>query len=95
MNGEILVREMAATEQEFRRVLEFAFPRDVTERDGKLLVTGEGAAMEIGLTSLPPRVIARLCLPRLVVRIRFTDGAPEQRQALLARMDRAMQRGGG
>jgi hypothetical protein len=29
------------------------------------------------------------------VHIRFTAGSPEKQQAMLARMDRAMQRGGG
>jgi hypothetical protein len=51
--------------------------------------------MEIAIAPLPPRVIALLRLPRLEVRIRFTAGTTEQQQAMLARMDRAMQRGGG
>jgi len=95
MTGEILVRDMATTEQEFRSALAFAFPQGVTESDGVLLVAHAGAAMEISLAPLPPRVIALLRLPRIEVRIRFTAGTTEQQQAMLTRMDRAMQRGGG
>jgi hypothetical protein len=95
MSDEILVRDMATTEREFRSGLAFAFPRDVTECDGAFHVEHAGAAMEIVLAPLPPRVIALLRLPRLEVLIRFTAGTPEQRAAMLARMDRAMQRGGG
>lgn len=95
MGDEMLVRDMATTEREFRHGLDFAFPEGVTVRDGVLLVAYAGAAMEIVLAPLPPRVIALLRLPRLEVRIRFTAGTAVQRQAMLARMDRALQRGGG
>lgn len=95
MSDERLVRDMATTEREFRNGLVFAFPEGVTERDGAFHVAYAGAAMEITLAPLPPRVIALLRLPRLDVRIRFTAGTPEQRSAMLTRMDRAMQRGGG
>jgi hypothetical protein len=95
MAEEILVRDMATTEKEFRGGLAFAFPQGVTEREGVFRVVHAGAAMEIGIAPLPPRVIALLSLPRLEVRIRFTAGTPEQQQVMLARMDRAMQRGGG
>jgi hypothetical protein len=95
MSDERLVRDMATTEREFRNGLTFAFPQGVTERDGVFHVAHAGAAMEIALAPLPPRVIALLRLPRLEVRIRFSAGTPVQQQAMLARMDRALQRGGG
>jgi len=95
MSDEMLVRDMATTEREFRSGLAFAFPEGVTERGGTFHVAYAGAAMEITLAPLPPRVIALLRLPRLEVRIRFAAGTTEQQQAMLARMDRAMQRGGG
>lgn len=95
MSDEMLVRDMATTEREFRHGLDFAFPEGVTAHDGVLLVAHAGAAMEIALAPLPPRIIALLRLPRLEVRIRFTAGTAVQQQAMLARMDRAMQRGGG
>ncbi len=95
MPNDTMVREMAATEKEFRHGLAFAFPQGVTERAGSFHVVHAGAAMEIAIAPLPPRIIALLRLPRLDVRIRFTAGTPEQQQEMLARMDRAMQRGGG
>ncbi|MEW6514261.1 MAG: hypothetical protein AB1443_09680 [Pseudomonadota bacterium] len=95
MTDERLVRDMATTEQEFRQGLLFAFPEGVTEAAGMFRIDYAGAAMEIVIAPLPPRVIALLRLPRLEVRIRFTAGTTEQQQAMLARMDRAMQRGGG
>lgn len=95
MSDEIPVRDMATTEREFRQGLAFAFPQGVSEQDGVIRVIQGEAAMEVLVAPLPPRVIAALRLPRLEVRIRFTAGTPEQRSAMLARMDRALQRGGG
>lgn len=95
MTEEILVRDMATTERELRQGLLFAFPAGVTERDGMFRVDYAAAAMEIRTAPLPPRVIALLTLPRLEVRIRFTEGTPQQQRSMLERMDRALQRGGG
>ncbi|MDP1654212.1 MAG: hypothetical protein Q8L56_15960 [Rhodocyclaceae bacterium] len=95
MSNGTMIREMAATEHEFRHGLTFAFPQGVTEHDGAFHVVHAGAAMEIVTEPLPPRIIAALRLPVLSVRIRFTAGTPERQQEMLARMDRAMLRGGG
>ena len=95
MADEILVRDMATTEQEFRSGLLFAFPEGVSEETGLFRIDYAGASMEIHTKPLPPRVIALLRLPRLEVRIRFTAGTVEQQRGMLARMDRALQRGGG
>jgi len=95
MSNDTLIREMAATEKEFRRGLAFAFPQGVTERGGSLHVVYAEATMEIITEPMPPRVIAALHLPVLHVQIRFIAGTPERQQEMLARMDRAMQRGGG
>jgi hypothetical protein len=90
-----LEREMSASRGEFLHGLRLAFPQGVEEA-GALLKVGDGdAAMEIALTPLPDRRIALLRLPNMKVHIRFTAGSPEKQQAMLARMDRAMQRGGG
>jgi len=90
-----LEREMSASRAEFVHGLRLAFPQGVEEA-GALLKVGDGdAAMEIALSPLPDRVIALLRLPRLQVSIRFVAGTPAQQRAMLARMDRAMQRGGG
>ncbi|MBI5784267.1 MAG: hypothetical protein HZA64_02325 [Rhodocyclales bacterium] len=88
-------REVWATPAEFRHGLAMAFPDAVREENCLFKVIDRRAAMEIALTELPPRVIALLAMPRMKVRISMTAGTPEQRQAMLARMDRAMQRGGG
>lgn len=90
-----LEREMSASRAEFLHGLRLAFATGV-EDAGALLKVGDGeAAMEISLTPLPDRTIALLRLPNMRVQIRFTAGSPEKQQAMLARMDRAMQRGGG
>lgn len=95
MPDDILVREMAATEKEFRHGLAFAFPQGVSEEDGIIHVAQGAAAMEIALEILPHRHIAALRLPALRVRIRFTAGLPARQREMLAHLDRVMQRGGG
>jgi hypothetical protein len=88
-------REVWATRAEFRHGLALAFPDSVSESGGALRVVDRQAAMTVALTELPPRRIALLNMPRLQVLIRMTAGTPDQRRAMLLRMDRAMQRGGG
>ncbi|MDO8959269.1 MAG: hypothetical protein Q7U85_06010 [Rhodocyclaceae bacterium] len=90
-----LEREVSAHPKEFRHGLLLAFPGCVTEDSGTLRVADGPAAMEIFLTPKAPRVIAALRLPTLQVRIRFTAGTSAQQKEMLARMDRAMHRGGG
>ncbi|MDP3033434.1 MAG: hypothetical protein Q8N33_15285 [Rhodocyclaceae bacterium] len=90
-----LEREVSAHPGEFLHGLQLAFPDCVIEDDGILRVNPGPAAMEIILTPLAPRVIAALRLPKLQVNIRFTAGTAAEQQAMLARMDRAMHRGGG
>lgn len=91
-----LERDMAATPREFMHGLRLAFPAGIEEQaEGRVRVESGGACLDIAFTILAPRVIALLQLPRLHVALRFTAGTPAQQQALLARMDLAMQRGGG
>jgi hypothetical protein len=92
---ETIEREVWTTPEEFRHGLGLAFPGRVTERDGILCVDDGQATMEIALEIMTPRVIALLNLPRMKVSLRMTAGSPEQRTAMLARMDLAMHRGGG
>lgn len=87
--------QMGATPQELCRALRLAFPGGVSGGGSILHVTYQGAAMEIALQPLPPRILGALRLPRLAVRIRFIDGTPEQRQAMWARLELALRRGGG
>lgn len=92
---ETIEREVWTTPKEFRHGLYLAFPDRVTERNGLLRVDDGQAAMEIALQEMTPQVIALLRLPRMKVSLRMTAGSKEQRAAMLARMDRAMHRGGG
>lgn len=92
---ETIEREVWATPAEFRRGLALAFPGHVVERNGLLCADDGQAAIEIALEVLPPQTIALLQLPRMKVSIHGTAGTPEQRKAMIARMDLAMQRGGG
>lgn len=90
-----LEREMSASRAEFLHGLRLAFPQGVEEA-GALLKVGDGdTAMAIEIAPLPDLAIALLRLPRIRVAIRFTAGTPERQRAMLARMDRALQRGGG
>jgi len=88
-------REVWTTPAEFRRALAMAFPGRVADRAGRLCVEDGQAAMEVSLQPLPPHDIALLRMPRLKVSLRGTAGTPDQFKAMVARMDRAMQRGGG
>jgi hypothetical protein len=90
-----LDREVAASPREFLHGLRLAFPGGVEETAGRIRVNDGQALMDIVLTPLPDRRIARLRLPNMWVRIRFAGGSPDAQQAMLARMDQAMQRGGG
>jgi hypothetical protein len=92
---ETIEREVWATPDEFRHGLELGFPGRVTGSEGNLRADDGQAGMAIALEVLAPRRIALLNLPRMKVSIHMTAGTPEQRQAMLARMDLAMQRGGG
>jgi hypothetical protein len=90
-----LERDVSASVGEFVHGLKNAFPGALT--GGPLLfhASRNGAAMEIELTPRADRVIGGLALPSLTVCIRFIDGNTQAQAALLAHMDRAMQRGGG
>jgi hypothetical protein len=92
--ADTIEREVWTTPAEFRHGLALAFPDSVTETSETLRVAAPQASMEIALEVMAPRRIALLVMPRLKVSIRLT-GTSEQRRALLARMDLAMQRGGG
>jgi hypothetical protein len=95
MPAAVLEREVSASVAEYARGLENAFPGSLS--GGPLTFTGraKGAAVEVELTPQAPRIIGGLALPTLIVRIRFTQGDADAQSALLAHMDRAMQRGGG
>ena len=88
-------REVSATRGAFLHGLRLAFPHSLTETDEGARVCEQTAAMEIAIAPGPDRQIALLRLPTVRVRIRFVAGSAEDQRAMLARMDAAMQRGGG
>lgn len=91
----VLERLVTASPQEFERGLRTAFPDAVQGGPEWFRATYEGTVMEVELTPRAPRVLGRLALPVLAVRIRFPVAGAGERAAMLARMDRAMHRGGG
>jgi hypothetical protein len=88
-------REISATPAEFAHGLRNAFAAAVVGGPLHFEIVGDQASMRIELEPGPDREIALLRLPTLVARIRFTAGTQQARQAMLRRMDLAMQRGGG
>ena len=90
------VREIGATTAEFERGLRLAVPAGVSVcPPASLRVVRYGVVLEIELTAQPERRLGLFCLPVLQARYRFVAGDVPARAALLAHIDRAMQRGGG
>lgn len=90
------VREVGATPAEFERGLRLALPDGVSMVEpGRLRADDGCAVLEVELREMPERCIGLFRLPVLHARLRFTAGDPAARTALLARIDLAMQRGGG
>ena len=91
-----LEREMAASPAEFERGLRLGAPEGVESLgNGRYRVRQGETRLEIRITPKGERRIAALCLPLLHVVYQFQAGAQPQRRRLLARLDQAMQRGGG
>lgn len=93
---EYFERDMGTTVAEWLAAL----PRAVGEH--AFSVTGEQAKVQMGsglLTicwqPLPPRVIALLHMPRLMVVFSFDNVLEAERQAFMKRFDLSTQRGGG
>jgi hypothetical protein len=95
MRSDMLEREVSATPEEFRRSLDLAFTGLIVATGNLLCVDDGHAAMEITLATGVPRVVAAITLPTLHVTIGFSRGTLAEQAAMLARMDLAMQRGGG
>lgn len=90
-----LERDVSSTLAEYAHGLRLAFPDGVSGGPTDFQVTDGRAQLEIHLEPGPDRVIALMRLPTLTARLHFTGGTPEERNALLHRMDLAMRRGGG
>lgn len=90
------VREVGATLAEFERGLRLAVPGCVSvPASGCLRVERDNVMLEVDIAALPERRLGLFRLPVLQARYRFLSGDVPARAALLAHLDRAMQRGGG
>jgi len=89
-------REMGCTEDEWLRWL----PDAIGEHYWKLQAHSAGVRIGDGALGLTwaagePRVIALMCMPRLLVNFRFAGLDETQRYVFMKRFDLYMQRGGG
>lgn len=89
-------REVGATEAEFARSLQQALPGGVEVLGGGQFRVRDGeVCLHIAIMPGAVRRIGLFALPVLAAQYRFESGAQPDRAALIARLDRAMQRGGG
>ena len=86
---------MSSTAGEFQRAMVKTFGDAVTEEGGGLLVVDGNVRLHFALISETPRQIGALQLCALRVVISVQGGDEEAVSNLLARIDRATQRGGG
>jgi hypothetical protein len=86
---------MSSTPGEFRRALFTAFGDAVSEDGCGLLVTDGGVRLHFALRSENPQRVGALQLCTLRVEITVRQGDEAAASALLDRVDRATQRGGG
>ncbi len=92
----VIERVVSATPAAFARDLAAAWPGVVCSPDGTAFSVRDGAlALDIELVALPARRLGALVLPQVRATYRFSGGDAAARAALLARLDRAMQCGGG
>lgn len=89
-------REMGCTEAEWLGWLPAAIGGHPYQlRPGAVQITLPGGALAIDWTVGPPRVIALLRMPRLLVAFRFEQLDADARYTFMKRFDLYMQRGGG
>ncbi len=90
-------REMSGTPAEFLRILRWLFPESVTaSADSRTIeLSEEGLVVEFRLLPLPPRKIALLEIERMQLDIDLRAGDAAALPGLMAKIDRATQRGGG
>lgn len=93
---ETFAREVGASTDEFARSLHAAHPGAIeTTAPNTYRLTDGDVVLEVAAHPLPARRLGLFKLPVLDVRYRFLAGDNTRRAALIARLDRAMQRGGG
>lgn len=89
-------RDMACTVAEWLQALPAAIgAHPCALQDGAARVALGHGVLALRWVVLPPRVIARMRLPRLLVRFEFQDVPPAERIAFMQRFDLYTQRGGG
>lgn len=86
---------MNSTPGEFRRALVQAFGDAVSATAGGVLLSADGVCLHFALTSQRPTQIGALQIANLHVEISVQHGDEASARELLARVDRATQRGGG
>lgn len=92
---DVLVRDVTSTLQEFDASLRQAAPGAVHGESPTYLVSDGEVRLRIEIVPGAERRIGPVRLPTLIVTYRFMQGTASSQQALLARLDRAMHRGGG
>lgn len=89
-------RRVTATPQEFARDLRQAWPEVVADAGGLRFSLHEGGqVLDIAIEPAGVRRLGLFKLPQLIVHYRFGPGEEPSRRALLVRLDRGMQKGGG
>lgn len=86
---------MNSTSSEFRRAMVQAFGAAVSEDASGVLLSVDGVQLHFALFSEAPRNIGALQIAMLRVDISVRHGDATAANKLLARVDRATQRGGG
>lgn len=93
---EELERELGASVAEFERDLNKAWPDGVSAvAPGHYRLHDGALQLDIHVEPVGVRRIGLLAIPRLAARYVFAGADEGARRSLLARLDRAMQRGGG
>jgi hypothetical protein len=86
---------MTGSAAEFSRALRQAFGEAATETGDGVRLVADGASLHFAVTDAPPLRLGALRLERLRVEVRVEAGDLAAAGRLLARADRATQRGGG
>ena len=89
------MREMNSTPAEFRRALVQAFGDAVADDVSGLVLSADDVVLHYVLTPGTSHTVGAIRIPLLRVEISVRQGDGASVAALLARVDRATQRGGG
>lgn len=93
---ELIERLVTATPAQFERDLRAAWPAVTgSAAAGALALAADALHLRIEIEPLGVRRLGLFELPQLQVRYRFCGADEGARRALLATLDRAMQKGGG